>query len=125
MNFPHDSLKKTKSKTDVKSEQDHLALLAQAIARQSLSHSARQLVAFKENTAQDVLTRDEYINQRIAFFGGRASEFREKLAARKILASGNFRPDLIGAKEKEENREDANSNDERGVYLGNLGVRKT
>lgn len=122
MNFPHDSLKKTKSETDVKTEQDHFALLAQAIARQALSHSARQLAVSKVEAAKDVLTRDDYINQRIAFFGQRASDFWERTSARKASVSGSFRPDLSEKTEKDESTGGADSNDERGVYLGNLDV---
>ncbi len=99
MNFPH---KRLLAETEIDlsaddlQENDYAALMAQVIARQSLSHSARQVFAHEMELAAAIASNQgRSLQNRIRFFAGRASEEKE-LENGNLFIRGNFRPDLAG-----------------------------
>lgn len=97
MTFPHKSLTQTSAETDVSALSAHDALIAHAIARQSLSPSARAYVARQRDMAASPprISRG-FMEDRIRFFASGPS--RKGLFAKdeRVFGKGHFRPDFRG-----------------------------
>ncbi len=96
MNFPHKSLTQTSADTDAPAGSAHDALIAHAIARQTLSPSARAYIARRNGSA----AKPSYpsrgpVGDRIKFFAGELPERSLLVKSACIFEKGHFRPDLL------------------------------
>lgn len=99
MNFPH---KGPKAESDVdlsagdQQQNDYAALMANVIARQSLSHSAQKVFAYEMELASAIASnKGRSFQNRIRFFAGQTGEETDRENAN-LFVRGNFRPDLAG-----------------------------
>lgn len=97
MNFPH---KGPKAEADLnpsvedQQQSDYTALMARVIARQSLSHSAREVLAHEmELAAAIAANKGRSLHNRIRFFAGQTSD-QSNSENRNLFVRGHFRPDL-------------------------------
>ena len=105
MNFPHKAMTKSTADSDTNPVGVHHALLSHAIARQSLSASARAFVACGGTMGTNARSgRSDFMGDRIRFFAGQS--FTDQMAkSEKLFPRGHFRPDLAGENEQGERRE--------------------
>lgn len=96
MNFPHESLTQTSADTDVNADSTHDVLIAHAIARQSLSPSARAYIAQQSGmAAKSIHTGRGLMGDRIKFFAGELRPGSLFVKSEHIFENGHFRPDLL------------------------------
>jgi len=93
MNFPHKSQALNDERNAVSEaflQSEHNALLAHVIARQSLSQSARAIVAHRIELSAAIANKTgRSLNNRIRFFAGSGANRNADLFIR-----GHFRPDI-------------------------------
>lgn len=98
MNFPHNGLAfeaATKTASEAVQKGAYRALLAHAIARQSLSFSARNFVASRIESLETLgRIRGQGLDNRIRFFAGQLSPEGESENEGKLFVRGHFRPDI-------------------------------
>lgn len=97
MNFPHKGLK---AEADInpsaedQQQRDFTALMARVIARQSLSHSAREVLTHEMELAAAIASNEgRSLHNRIRFFAGLSSDQTDN-KNRNLFVRGHFRPDL-------------------------------
>ncbi|GAB5487761.1 MAG: hypothetical protein Pars2KO_13310 [Parasphingorhabdus sp.] len=97
MNFPH---KGPKADADLdrsaedQQQSDYTALMANVIARQSLSHSARKVFAHEMALASAIASNEgRSLHNRIRFFAGLSGDETET-ESNNLFVRGHFRPDL-------------------------------
>lgn len=96
MNFPHKSLIQTRADTDVNAGSAHDVLIAHAIARQSLSPSARAYITQRSGVAaRSIHTGRGLVEDRIKFFAGEFRPGNSFAKSERIFKNGHFRPDLL------------------------------
>ena len=96
MNFPHKSLAQTRADTDGNADSAHDVLIAHAIARQSLSPSARAYIAQRSGmAARPIHTGRGLVEDRIKFFAGELRPGSSFVKSERIFENGHFRPDLL------------------------------
>ncbi len=99
MNFPHKSLTKTSAEPDAPAGSAHDALIAHAIARQTLSPSARAYIARRGGVAvKPVHGSRGLMEDRIKFFAGELPQRSPFSKSARIFERGHFRPDLLREK---------------------------
>jgi len=98
LNFPHKTLEWTALKgrnAATAQVADQSSLLAQAIARQASSQSARYYVAASQGRSNPLArSPGSFLDDRMAFFAGRMRSDRKRYRDRTLFTSGCFRPDL-------------------------------
>ncbi|WP_337658906.1 hypothetical protein [Sphingorhabdus sp. Alg231-15] len=96
MNFPHKNLAQTSAETDAPAGSAHDALIAHAIARQTLSPSARAYIARRSGLAvQPMHNSKGLMEDRIKFFAGERPQKSPFAKSARIFEKGHFRPDLL------------------------------
>lgn len=96
MNFPHKSLTQTSADTDAPAGSAHDALIAHAIARQTLSPSARAYIARCSALAgQPMHSSGGLMEDRIKFFAGERPQGSPFVNSARYFEKGHFRPDLL------------------------------
>ena len=123
MNFPHKNLGGVHDSGGVDEASQrgaYNALLADGIARQALSVTARQYVSEAEGLKrQSARAGTESVSQRIRYFAGQFDNSDRCEKGQVLFAKGHFRPDLVDVCEEGDGRE---ANYERAVYLSNLDI---
>ena len=98
MNFPHEHQKRNawdNSMAGGPNVPDHQGLLAQAIARQESSRSARIYVAASRHVAGDqTAVRRSFLEERMAFFAGKKQPETNGHGEFALFGTGRFHPDL-------------------------------
>lgn len=96
MTFPHKSLTQTSAETDVSANSAHDVLIAHAIARQSLSPSARAYIARQRGmAASSAHTSRGLVEDRIKLFADSPSRKGPFVNSGRVTDKGSFRPDLL------------------------------
>ncbi len=96
MNFPHKSPAQTRAEPDAKAVRAHDALIAHAIARQTLSPSARAYLAQRSGlAAQPNRPSRGLMEDRIKFFAGEQPQRSLFAKSERVFKKGHFRPDLL------------------------------
>jgi len=96
MIFPHKSLTQTSADTDVSANSAYDVLIAHAIARQSLSPSARAYVARQRGmAASPANTSRGLVEDRIKLFADSPSRKGSFVNSGRVTDKGRFRPDLL------------------------------
>ena len=98
MNFPHKSAllnADREAANNVMQQDDFNALLAHAIARQSLSLSARAVVNHRMELASAIASnRGRSLENRIRFFAGLMNRSADDSGKETPFVRGHFRPDI-------------------------------
>ncbi|MEH6757392.1 MAG: hypothetical protein V7676_07765 [Parasphingorhabdus sp.] len=96
MNFPHKRLAKTSADADVNAASAHDVLIAHAIARQSLSPSARAYIACRNGSVvKPAHASRGLVEDRIKFFAGELRPGSSFAKSERIFENGHFWPDLL------------------------------
>lgn len=96
MSFPHKSLTQTSADTDVSARSAYEVLIAHAIARQSLSPSARAYIARQRGlVASPIHASRGMMENRIKLFADASSQEGLSGNGEHGTEKGSFRPDLL------------------------------